>query len=216
MAVVTIDSGEVPSAYGLTDGNLDRCVQKWQRIALSNFCSNAKPLLNIIEQVDELRLWETYWDGMYKTREEFLRRKVLVDFDVVEHDLPLIIEKLRRGEDVKLTPRAAVERAPVLADWGNEEGEGNSRNRVGVAKSVSSGGTTTSYLAARLKRDHPDIVERIGEFPSIRAAAIAAGIVKPTWQAPVDFDDLMAAVERRYPGLMHAYQAIKGASIPSC
>jgi hypothetical protein len=44
-----------------------------------------------------------------------------------------------------------------------------------------SGGTAPGYLAARLKRDHPEIaaaVER-GEYPSVHAAAIAAGIVKP-------------------------------------
>ena len=36
-----------------------------------------------------------------------------------------------------------------------------------------------SYLAARIKRDHPDIAERIeaGEFKSMRQAAIAAGII---------------------------------------
>lgn len=41
-------------------------------------------------------------------------------------------------------------------------------------------GTSTSYLAARIKRDRPDIaaaVER-GEFSSMRSAAIAAGIIK--------------------------------------
>jgi hypothetical protein len=40
-------------------------------------------------------------------------------------------------------------------------------------------GTSVTYLAARINRDHPDIAARIDEFPSMRAAAIAAGIVKP-------------------------------------
>jgi hypothetical protein len=41
-------------------------------------------------------------------------------------------------------------------------------------------GNTSEYLAARLARDNPDILERVkaGEFPSMRAAAVAAGIVK--------------------------------------
>jgi len=41
----------------------------------------------------------------------------------------------------------------------------------------NAGGTSASCLAARIKRDHPDIaavVER-GEHPSMRKAAIAAG-----------------------------------------
>lgn len=40
-------------------------------------------------------------------------------------------------------------------------------------------GENSSYLAARLKRDHPEIAERLanGEFRSIRAAAIEAKII---------------------------------------
>jgi hypothetical protein len=41
-------------------------------------------------------------------------------------------------------------------------------------------GRGSDYLTARIARDHPDILKRMkaGEFPSTRAAAIAAGIVK--------------------------------------
>ena len=42
------------------------------------------------------------------------------------------------------------------------------------------GGTQADYLRARLARDYPDILAQLvnGEFTSVRAAAIAAGIVK--------------------------------------
>ncbi len=42
-------------------------------------------------------------------------------------------------------------------------------------------GNHSDYLAARLKRDAPEIAERLanGQFKSVRAAAIEAGIVKP-------------------------------------
>ena len=42
-------------------------------------------------------------------------------------------------------------------------------------------GNSASYLAARLARDFPKIAERLaaGEFRSVRAAAIAAGIITP-------------------------------------
>ena len=45
----------------------------------------------------------------------------------------------------------------------------------------SEGGTGAAYLAARIKRDRPDIAEAVerGEYRSMRAAAIDAGIVKP-------------------------------------
>jgi hypothetical protein len=44
---------------------------------------------------------------------------------------------------------------------------------------IIQGGTSSSYLAARLNRDHPDIAARVeaGEFRSMRAAAIEAGII---------------------------------------
>lgn len=42
------------------------------------------------------------------------------------------------------------------------------------------GGNAAQYLVRRLKRDRPDLVERLakGEIRSARAAAIEAGIVK--------------------------------------
>ena len=50
------------------------------------------------------------------------------------------------------------------------------------------GGNNKERLAAKLKRDHPDIAARVsnGEFKSIRAAALEAGIVKPMRSIPVD------------------------------
>lgn len=41
-------------------------------------------------------------------------------------------------------------------------------------------GNRSEYLMRRIKRDHPDILARClaGEFVSVRAAAVAAGIIK--------------------------------------
>ena len=45
----------------------------------------------------------------------------------------------------------------------------------------SRGGTSASYLARRILRDDPDVFAKLeaGEFPSVRQAAIAAGIITP-------------------------------------
>ena len=53
-------------------------------------------------------------------------------------------------------------------------------NRYNTSDSPPERGTASEYLAARLARDNPDILERVkaGEFPSMRAAAVAAGIVR--------------------------------------
>jgi hypothetical protein len=47
---------------------------------------------------------------------------------------------------------------------------------------VSQRGNSAEYVAARLKRDAPDIAEALarGEFPSAFAAGIAAGFIKPS------------------------------------
>lgn len=49
-----------------------------------------------------------------------------------------------------------------------------------IKVSENGAGTSADYLTARLKRDHDAIFRRLaaGEFPSVRQAAIAAGIVK--------------------------------------
>lgn len=56
-------------------------------------------------------------------------------------------------------------------------------------------GPNAERLTARIARDHPDILERMkaGEFPSVRKAALEAGIVKPTITIP---DDPEAAARR--------------------
>ena len=63
------------------------------------------------------------------------------------------------------------------AEYGALGGRGKkaSDNTTGFQR-----GTSPTYLAARLKRDHPEIaaaVER-GEYRSMRQAAIVAGIIK--------------------------------------
>src|SRR5277367_6802522 len=58
---------------------------------------------------------------------------------------------------------------PMLAKHG-EIGGGHTESRVDNIKSA--GGTSAIYQIARLKRDRPDIVERLerGEFRSVRAS----------------------------------------------
>lgn len=54
------------------------------------------------------------------------------------------------------------------------------------------GGTSDKYLADRIARDRPDILERMkaGEYRSVRSAAIDAGIIDPDktkrYQLPTD------------------------------
>lgn len=55
--------------------------------------------------------------------------------------------------------------------------------RIGYRANVSSQrGTSEEYVVRRLKRDAPELAEALarGEFPSARAAGIAAGFIKPS------------------------------------
>lgn len=101
--------------------------------------------------------------------------------------------KTNRGESVG-TVMARAKEAKPLAKPGAPTGNQNAvreraekaepmsgKNNIGNAKvvSVSSGGRTADYLTARIARDRPDVLDRMkaGEFRSVRAAAIEAGIV---------------------------------------
>ena len=70
---VRIDSGEVPQAEGLANGDLNRCVTKWQEEAYA-WCQTPERLLDIIDQVERLRLWERqeYRPWKCHSRDEFL------------------------------------------------------------------------------------------------------------------------------------------------
>lgn len=78
-------------------------------------------------------------------------------------------DKVAREEGVKLHGEREA-----LAEYGTNQHTGDSNT-------TSSEGRGAAYLAARLKRDHADIAAQLaaGKFKSVRAAAIAAGIVKP-------------------------------------
>lgn len=82
---------------------------------------------------------------------------------------------------------AKVERVePAKLHGGERQGSGrkaeqdNQVDNVNLIDSKTKGGNQADYLAARIKRDHPQIAAGIaaGEYQSIRAAAIAAGIVR--------------------------------------
>ena len=52
-----------------------------------------------------------------------------------------------------------------------------------------------------LAKKRPDLLEAVRSgIMSAHCAAVEAGIVKPTWSAPVDENDLERALAKRYPG----------------
>ena len=163
MASVTVDSGELPSAKGKKGWELETVLRRWQSIADGRFEYDCQALLQMIDEVDQLRLWEYAREGFYKTRDEFLQKVVLIDFDLTEYSLKEIVGRLRGGEPVKLGKRGRPKK-------GEEKGADSTLKR---------GSESAKYLLARLVRDHhDDILARYeaGEFKSVAAAARVAGI----------------------------------------
>ena len=74
---------------------------------------------------------------------------------------------------------------------------GGGREQVDIIN-LNPGGTSATYLARRIARDRPDILERMkaGDFRSVRQAAIAAGIITP----PTPLDDLRRAWRKATEG----------------
>jgi hypothetical protein len=87
--------------------------------------------------------------------------------------------KLLQAQGVKEIPRSAAERAGRELDNARPL-QPTGRPKKGVAHTPLPKGTSSKRLAARISRDHPEIAARVkaGEFRSMRAAAIAAGIVR--------------------------------------
>jgi len=96
------------------------------------------------------------------------------------------IERIIRERQEK----KAAERLEAIDGKTINAGNNPNPNRSGdiVTSNPTGKGNSADYLTARIKRDHPEIAERMkaGEFSSVRQAALEAGIVKPTFTCPID------------------------------
>ena len=159
--------------------------------ALHSDCRGLAEFIFEAEQAD--------WAGL-GSREAFIQRCLGRPVDVIELALegvklfdlsePVPIQKAIQAA----TAKRMAERLP-----NPQHGQIGNGRTVSRADNVSSTketghGNNADYLAARIKRDRPDIAARVeaGEFRSMRAAAIEAGIVK----VPSNLDKARKAVEK--------------------
>ena len=156
---------------------------KWPKVS-SNLKIDAMAFGRMI---DEARATEAWRVVGFKSFGEFCEAELNKTLDEVE----TICQGVRRLESrgaTECTEEEAVQAALESAPLGPGQGKRTDLQPLATSTKLKRGSCNASYLAARIKRDHPDIAKRIkeGEFKSVRAAAIAAGIVKPTWQATQD------------------------------
>ena len=117
--------------------------------------------------------------------------------DFIARGLKLVPEEIRIAVDwLKINkPKDAVAYEWVLGKHGGVRKKGEQ----GVNHTLVRGSTNRAYLAARLKRDFPEIAKRFaaGEFRSVRAAAIAAGLIAE----PTPFEQIEKPLQKFGPQL---------------
>lgn len=176
--MVKIDSGELPSAIGKEGHDLMLVVHEWQKIADGRFPDDCSKLLQMIEETDRLELWKKRIGGsVFESRNEFLQKKVLINFDLTSANISKIINLLDRGEVA--AAQELFERAEANKD--RQQGKRNDLEHDGDSIKLDRG-TTNENILRRLARDHESIFEKVksGEL-TVNQAAIAAGIrKKPT------------------------------------
>ena len=165
MAAVVIDSGELPSAEGVPEGHeLAQVVGRWQSIAHGRFRDDCRFLLQMIDETDRLRLWEKNVGGFtFATRDEFLQRKVLIDYDLTETQTRQIVEALKaghRGGIGELVDRARSQVDPESTEYVTQ-GKRTDLEEHRVNNTKLNDRNQHSGILRRLARERPDLLDRI-------------------------------------------------------
>lgn len=162
--------------------------------------------------VDDVRKFDAWKCVGCVTFEEFCSNRLGKTLEEVESIVSGVKRLVSEGRTEPITEQEALNAAQtaMLQDrklkghgkrgLGKTPQESHIPKRVDNVNSFSGcGANVRSYLAARIKRDHPDIAERIqaGEFRSIHAAAIAAGIAKPTITIRPTVEGFTKAIKKR-------------------
>jgi hypothetical protein len=111
----------------------------------------------------------------------------------------LLVKETKIDPDAIAAVRAARKGTTIGAVLG-KQGRPRKGEEKGSERTLIVRGETSTYLTARLARDHPAISRKLeaGGYPSVRAAAIEAGIVKPMAQIRTDDPAKAAAVILRH------------------
>lgn len=78
--------------------------------------------------------------------------------------------------------------------------QSDNKDNIRITTPDNSGGTSADYLTRRIVRDHPEIAERMkaGEYKSVRAAALDAGIAPRTLTIRLDAPASVARSLRKH------------------
>jgi hypothetical protein len=111
----------------------------------------------------------------YGTEEAFLREGLQLDPELVSR----VVDWLDQEKPQRAVTLAHVQKQ--LKSHGGDRKSGKAKEHQDYHGNVDQQGNSSEYRIARLKRDAPEIAIALarGEYPSVRAAAMAAGFVTP-------------------------------------
>jgi hypothetical protein len=170
-----------PFSEAANDEELAKIMRLKYPAACGNLERDAGFFSRMVEGVREYDAWKVIG---FSSFEDFCKAelgKTLCEVEQIVSGVRVLQSTGRTAPITERQARTAAETlaaAPKLAMHGGDRKKEGSRSSVSVT--LEKGGHRKTRLAARLNRDHPEIAERVkaGEFRSIRAAAIVAGIVK--------------------------------------
>jgi hypothetical protein len=112
----------------------------------------------------------------YDSVESFLKQELQLDPDLVNR----VVGWLEHEQPTEAVTLAHVKKQ--LKGHGGDRKSDKAKENQGYHGNVDQRGQSSEYRIARLKRDAPEIAVALarGEYPSVRAAAIAAGLVAPS------------------------------------
>lgn len=163
-----------PFSEAANDEELAKIMRLKYPAACGNLERDAGFFSRMVEGVREYDAWKVIGFASF---EDFCKAELGKTLCEVEQIVSGVRVLQATGRTAPITPAEAMAAAPKLATHGRPtKGNENKGNIV----TLKARGNSKEFLAARINRDHPEIAERVkaGEFKSIRAAAIVAGIVK--------------------------------------
>lgn len=139
--------------------------------ALRSMHTDCRQLKRVLDELEAVQ-----WAG-FGSREAFIKEEMRVSVETIDYALEgLVVLDLSRPVTLE---QARKEGAKLRAHGGDRRSEKVKEQADNISLKQQHG-TSSAYLAARLERDEPDIKAALdrGEYPSVRAAAKAAGIVR--------------------------------------
>ena len=127
----------------------------------------------------------------FESIEDWIRAKPPEGLDTTVEVVEALIKSSENAEAMDTFQQLVRKGKPAIGKHGGDRRSENSPKPESPIK----GGNGVDYLVARLKRDHPELLEEIGQgkrFPSVRAAALEAGIIKPSMQLSVTTPEKLA------------------------